>query len=88
MELVRSEQEEIDRFYLQHGKCCAGCDHWQWHNLVAGECTRSAPSVGQERYSMIGLQGISLPVGAGHIITLRDHVCGEFTDSHEWENKP
>lgn len=84
MELVRSRQELIDRFYLQHGKCCAGCDHWRWHNIVIGDCTRSAPVSGKERCSMIDLQGISLPVGAGHIITPRDHVCGEFADSHEW----
>ncbi|WP_255342429.1 hypothetical protein [Herminiimonas sp. CN] len=29
---------------------------------------------------MIGMTYSSLPLGAGHIMTLRDHVCGEFKD--------
>jgi len=32
--------EIIDRFYVDHGPCCAGCDWWRYANSVAGEYTR------------------------------------------------
>ena len=30
-------QAIVDKFYLDNGPCCAGCDWWRWHNSVAGE---------------------------------------------------
>lgn len=78
-------QAVIDRFYRQHGPCCAGCDHWRWANSVAGECTRTAPVSGPARVSMLGMASPSVPIGAGHIMTPRDHVCGEFQDTYDWE---
>ena len=77
---LQRTQECIDDFYLKHGKCCAGCDWWRWHNSVAGDCTRSAPVSGRARYAMLGIHGCSLPLEAGHVMTRRDHVCGEFKD--------
>lgn len=75
------KQAGIDAFYAAHGKCCAGCDHWRWLNSVAGECTRTAPVAGSGRVSMLGMDSPSMPIPAGHIMTPRDHVCGEFIDS-------
>jgi len=74
------KQEIIDAFYKQHGQCCAGCDWWRWYNSAVGECIRTAPVCGAERFAMIGMAGSSLAPDAGHIMTLRDHVCGEFRD--------
>ncbi len=76
-----SIQRAIDAFYAQHGPCCAGCDWWRWHNSVAGECIRTVPVSGADRVAMLGMTGISCPVGAGHIMTPREHFCGEFKDS-------
>lgn len=77
-------QRSIDAFYLKHGPCCAGCDHWRWYNSAVGDCTRSAPVSSAERFSMIGVHHASIDEGAGHIMTLRDHLCGDFIDSYEW----
>lgn len=48
---------------------------------MVGECTRSAPVSGDQRYAMLGIVGSSLPPEAGHVFTFRDHVCGEFKDT-------
>jgi hypothetical protein len=79
---VRAERTQavVDAFYAQHGPCCAGCDWWRWYNSTVGECIRSAPVSGAERFAMLGITGSSLPLEAGHIMTQRDHVCGEFRD--------
>lgn len=80
--------EVIDRFYVEHGACCAGCDWWQYANSVAGQCTRHAPVAAAERFSMTGMTAISAPIGAGHQVTLRDHYCGDFKDDFDWSSLP
>lgn len=74
-------QHVIDAFYAKHGPCCAGCDWWRHHNSMVGDCIRSAPVAGAERIAMLGIHGSSLQPSAGHVMTLRDHYCGEFRDS-------
>lgn len=83
-----SKQENIDAFYRAHGPSCAGCDWWRSLNSLAGECRRSAPIAGQERAAMLGITGCSLSVGAGHAMTRRDHLCGEFKDDFDWSGLP
>jgi hypothetical protein len=73
-------QARMDRFYAEHGPCCAGCDWWRHVNSVAGECIRSAPVAGEQRFTMIGIEWASITPGAGHPYTPRDHRCGEFKD--------
>jgi hypothetical protein len=77
-------QALLDDFYLKNGPCCAGCDHWRWHNSKVGDCTKSAPVGGEERWSMIGYRSVSLHGDAGHIVTPHDHRCGEFVDTFDW----
>ena len=74
-------QSHIDAFNREHGPCCAGCDWWRWYNSMVGDCTRTAPVSGAERISMLGMTGTSCAVGAGHIMTPREHYCGEFKDA-------
>lgn len=83
-----SVQEFIDRFYFQHGPCCAGCDWWHSINSLAGECWRSAPVSGAERIAMLGISGTSMPLPAGHVLTRRDHICGDFKDEFDWSSLP
>lgn len=78
-------QALLDKFYQEHGPCCAGCDWWRWHDAVAGECIRTVPVPGHERLGMLGIQWTSQPVPAGHIMTPREHYCGEFFDSEKKE---
>lgn len=74
-------QKCIDKFYKKNGPCCAGCDWWGWYNSLVGECIKSAPVGGKERYSMLDIQfSPSANLEAGHIITTRDHYCGDFKD--------
>ena len=79
-------QEACDRFYAANGPCCAGCDWWSSASSVAGECTRSAPVAGEQRYAMLGITGTSLPMAAGHVMTPREHRCGEFKDEFDWSS--
>lgn len=78
-------QDFIDRYYKNHGPCCAGCDWWRWHNAMVGDCTKNAPVCGEERHAMLGIESCSLEMGAGHILTERDHLCGDFIDTHDWK---
>ena len=82
------DQEFIDRFYWEHANCCAGCDHWRPHNSLVGECTRSAMVSGEDRLAALGIVNQSMPVGAGHVATRRDHVCGAFVDEFDWSSLP
>lgn len=83
-----ARQEAIDRYYWENGPCCAGCDWWASHNSVVGECRKSAPVSARERTAMLGLQAVSLEVGAGHVMTQRDHHCGDFKDEFDWSSLP
>jgi len=77
-----TKQKYVDHFYKKNGPCCAGCDWWRYHNSSIGECTKSAPVSASERLSMIGIESLSGDIGAGHILTKRDHLCGDFVDTH------
>ena len=81
-------QAIIDAYAEKHGPCCAGCDWWRWHNSVAGECIRTAPVSGAERAAMLGITWISCPIPAGHIMTPRDHYCGDFKDISNIKMEP
>lgn len=76
-------RRNIDKFYKDNGNCCAGCDWWRYHNALIGDCTKSAPVSGDERISMIDITWTSLDVESGHIMTKRDHVCGDFVDNQQ-----
>jgi hypothetical protein len=78
----------LDRFYTNFGPCCAGCDWWQHQNSWIGECIKSAPVSGEQRAAMLGIAGISLPIGAGHALTDRAHYCGDFKDEFDWSTLP
>lgn len=88
--MTRTEKNQMfaDRFYTANGPCCAGCDWWDSFNGVAGQCTRSAPVAGTERLAMLGMTGVSRPIGAGHIMTPREHRCGDFKDEFDWGSLP
>ena len=77
-------QEAVDRFYIQTGQCCAGCDWWHHGSSVIGECRRHAPVPGEQRIAMLGMQSASLVLEAGHVLTRRDHHCGDFRDGFDW----
>lgn len=71
----------IAKFAAAHGRCCAGCDHWNPYNSVAGECTRTAPvGGGVDRVALLGITQTSANIGAGHVLTPRDHSCGEYLE--------
>jgi hypothetical protein len=86
--LVTKAQEFIDRFYVEHGPCCAGCDWWRSLNSRAGECHKAAPVSGIERFAMIGIEKPSLQLEAGQIMTQREHHCGDFKDEFDWASLP
>lgn len=86
---MSDRQESVDRFYQKQGaSCCAGCDWWRHMNSVYGECLRSAPVSHNEKWAMTGITNASLQTGAGHVVTPRDHACGEFKDTFNWSSLP
>lgn len=89
--MTTKTQEAVDRFYMQHGACCAGCDWWHHYGSVLGECRRSAPVSAEQRYSMAQMDRLTfltLDESAGHIVTNREHHCGDFKDSFDWPSLP
>jgi hypothetical protein len=81
-------QESLDRFYFENGRCCAGCDWWQSLSSLVGNCTRSAPVGGRARWDMLGIESSSIKPPAGHIVTQREHTCGDFKDEFDWTTLP
>lgn len=82
------EQTFVDKFYIKNGKCCAGCDYWRHDGSVVGECTNSKILPSHERASLLNFKEVSLCLGAGHALTRRDYVCGQFKDTFNWESLP
>jgi hypothetical protein len=37
---------------------------------------------------MLGTESSSLQHAAGHVMTPREHVCGEFKDDFDWPSLP
>ena len=86
---MSERQEWFDRYYFEHGPCCAGCDWWQHHNSRIGECRKSAPVDGAARWELLGITRISAQkLPAGHIMTAYDHACVEFKDGFDWSSLP
>ena len=83
-----TRQTSVDTFYAKNGPCCAGCDHWRWINSLVGECRRSSPVSGFERADMLQTKILGHAVEAGHILTRREHHCGEFSDTFDWSTLP
>jgi hypothetical protein len=81
-------QEHLDRFYFQHGPCCAGCDWWRSLSSQVGDCTKSAPVDGSTRWAMLGVDNCSLTPEPGHVVTAYNHVCGDFKDDFDWSSLP
>ncbi len=81
-------QENVDRFYFRHGKCCAGCDWWRSLSSLVGNCTKSKIVSGTERGDMLGIRWTSLRLSTGHAVTARDYVCGQFKDEFDWTSLP
>jgi hypothetical protein len=81
-------QATFDTLYMKVGPCCAGCDWWHHVSARAGECYRSAPVEGRERFAVIGIERCSMPLSAGHIFTPPEHRCGEFKDEFDWSSLP
>lgn len=86
--MITAMQESIDRFYFRHGPCCAGCDWWRSLSSLVGDCTKAAPVDSATRWAMLGIEGCSLEPSVGHIVTARDHVCGDFKDEFDWSSLP
>lgn len=84
MTYLEQVQNIIDKYYKKNGPCCAGCDWWRWHNSVVGECHKNAPVSANERHSMLGINSLSARGDAGHILTKREHICGDFIDTYKW----
>ena len=89
LEIINMKRQQIiDTFYKAKGACCAGCDWWRHYNSVVGDCTKSAPVSGAERVGMLDIGNLSLDFAAGHVLTKRDHVCGDFVDTYDWGQQP
>ena len=81
-------REVVDRFYWEHGPCCAGCDFWRYVTSAIGTCDKAAPVSGAERMGLLNISGLSFDVHAGHPFTPRDHWCGDFQDTFDWTTLP
>lgn len=84
-------QRLCDEEYMKSGPCCAGCDWWRGWYYHFGECTRTAPMAGFQRWAMINTGAVYFDVpepGPGHIMTPPTYHCGEFKDEFDWQALP
>lgn len=81
-------QKRVDSFYATNGECCGGCDWWRHSNPRTGECTKAAPVAGDQRYGMLGIQTVTLQLGAGFPMTRIENHCGDFKDTFDWASLP
>jgi hypothetical protein len=44
--------------------------------------------VERNRASLLNIEWSTMPPAAGHVMTPRDHLCGEFKDSFDWSSLP
>lgn len=79
-------QEECDKFYWKHGRCCAGCDHWSSDKGWSGECGAAPPVSGSQVMRSMGIDWSSYTPAPGRPWTSRDHVCGAFKDDFDWSS--
>lgn len=49
---------------------------------------KSAPVGGASRWDILGIQNCSLRLSVGHVVTARDHICGDFKDEFDWSSLP
>lgn len=77
-------QERCDRFYWQHGRCCAGCDHWSSEAADIGVCRAAPPVSGHDVMRSCGIEWSSYPFPPGQPFTKRADVCGAFKDDFDW----
>lgn len=76
----------VDKYYMENGRCCAGCDHWRHWGSTVGECTNSKILPECERAHMLDFKNAVYSIGAGHALTKRNHVCGQFKDTFDWKS--
>lgn len=89
--IISKTQEAADRFYMQQGPCCAGCDWWHHISSVVGECHKAAPVSAEQRYAMVRMDRLGWLLrdqDAGHTLTNREHHCGDFKDGFDWRSLP
>lgn len=87
MSVYPEQQALVDAFYWKNGDCCAGCDHWEYHNGgVIGDCKKSRLVAGKDRVTSMGIANTTLPIESGHIMTRREFTCGNFEDNFDWKS--
>lgn len=82
------DQIKADKFYMENGNCCSGCDHWRGMGGTIGECTNSKIMPWKDIMGFLGWENCTMNGKAGHAITRRDYVCGQFKDDFNWESLP
>lgn len=83
-EFDRWYQERCDRYYWNHGRCCAGCDHWTSEAGDIGECASAPPVSGVDVLRSLGIDWCTYTPPPGQPFTKRGHVCGAFKDEFDW----
>jgi len=77
---------DADRFYLRHGPCCAGCDHWRFLSQripSVGNCTKNAP--GTKQHLPPGIDWCSRwEMYSEYPFTHHNYKCPDFRDTFDW----
>ena len=77
-------QELCDRFYWQHGPCCAGCDHWMSEAALIGTCNANGVFSGKDVMRSLGFESSSYTPPPGFPFVRHDFFCGKFKDNFDW----
>lgn len=85
-EFERWYQKRCDEFFWKNSRCCAGCDHWNSGQGDIGECLSAPPVSGEQVLKSLGIIWASYVPPPGQPFTRREHVCGAFQDTFDWES--
>lgn len=82
----KTYQKMCDKAYWQHGKCCAGCDHWQSDGGFIGFCSAAGIVSGADVMRSMGISASSYRFKPGFPSCRASDHCGKFVDTFDWSS--
>lgn len=77
-------QEACDSLYWKNGQCCAGCDYWESHKGLAGQCRANGMVSGDQVMKSIGARFSTYDPGPDFPFCHAGYWCGNFKDDFDW----
>lgn len=81
-------QEKCDSLYWNHGKCCAGCDHWLHGVGRFGQCDAAGIMSGKDVLHSLDMRSCTYEPAPDKPYSQDKYCCGKFEDGFDWSSLP